>query len=334
MKEIFKNKKLIVIMAIIFFLLIFSFVIFKYFNNYSKFTNFNFNITYDKIRFSNNNIYIFNKGKFTKVTRSKKIEKEIPVYKKIEMKDDVIYALFDNSLVMYNKNFEKVKEVTTEKNTKDFFIENDKIILIDEKNITVFDETLNENFKKEDVNAIYLKFSKDNMNFMYTDYVKFDDSFKSRFHIVDLKSKKPIYDFTLYNEFIIDFGFINDSNENSYILTNEKLYIFEKNNIKEQIFIKNLKDISYSDGKLYILTDFLEVYDTKNLKFEKKLEVSNKGKNIYILKNKILLTNNTSYSLIDKKNYNIEDFPVEIFDVVKQKNIVYLILQDKYIKLK
>lgn len=334
MKEILKNKKIIVIIISIFFLLIFSFLVFKYFNNSSKFTNFNFNITYDKIRFSSNNVYIFNKGKFTKVTKGKKIEKDIPAYKKIEMKDDIIYVLFDNSFVMYNKNFEKVKEIIIENNTKDFFIENGKIILVNEKNLIVFNETLDEIFRKEDINPIYLKFLKDGSNCIYTDYVKFDDAFKSRFHILNLKNKKSIYDFTFYNEFIIDFGFINDSGEDSYVLTNEKLYIFNKNNIKEQLFIKNLKDIAYSDGKIYILTDFLEVYDTKNLKFEKKLEISNKSNNIYILKNKILLTNNTSYSLIDKKNYKVEDFPLEILDVVKQKDMVYLILQDKYIKLK
>jgi len=335
MKKIFKYKKPILIVFSIFFCFVFFITMFVYNHGINKNTNFNFTIKYDKVRFFKGDIYIFNKNKLTRESKGKKLEKEIPIYKKIEMNDNIIYALFENSLVMYNKNFEVIKEINLEDKAKDFFIENGKIIVISENKFIIFDETLNEIFRKEDCLAtVYVKFSKDNSNFIYTDYKEYDNAFKSRFHILNLKSKKTSYDFTFYNEFIIDMGFVNDSNENLYVLTNEKLYLFEENTIKNQIFVKNLKDISYNNGKIYILSDSLQVYETKNLKLEKELKLNSNNNNIYILKNKILLTGNTGYSLIDRKNYTIEDFSLDILDTVKCKDEVYLILQNKYKKLK
>lgn len=338
MQNVLKYKKIIAVVFSTIFLI--GFVVFMFFKFGSSSNNgvpFDFSLKYDKLGFSKGEMYILNKDKFVRFDKNgkKKLEKEIKNSGKNEMANDVIYSLMPKELIMYNNNFEEVKKINLEHESTDFFVESNKLVLVNNASLRIFDETLNEIFSLEDaVNPVYLKFSKDNSNFVYTDYVKSETAFKSRFHIFNLKDKKSIYDFTFYNEFIIDMGFVNDTNDNMYVITNERLYLFEGSVIKNEFYIRDLKDIVYDSGKIYLLSDDLEIFDTKDLKLEKKVELKNSSDSLYILKDKILLTNNVGYSLIDKKDYKSEEFSSQLVDVIENSEGIYLILQEKYKKIR
>ena len=241
----------------------------------------------------------------------------------------------NNEVIMYSKDFDEVKKVSLEKESKDIFIENNKLVLVNNASFRILDENLTEIYANDDVqNPGYVKFSKSNNNFVYTDYIKADNSIKSRFHILNSKDKTTVCDFTFFNEFIIDLGFINDSDDKLYVVTNEKLYIFEKNIIKNQYYINNLKNIIYDSGKIYLFTNDLKVFNSKDLKLEKSSEIGEDYLNSYILDGNILLVKKTGYVLIGKSNLKAKEFPAEVTDSIKGDDSVYLILKNGYKKIK
>lgn len=103
MQGILKQKKIIVTFLSIIISLTFFFCLFLKFGNFKKEIDFDFTTQYDKVRISKGNIYLFNKTSLTRITNGKKIQKEIPAYKNIDMQDDIVYVLFEKSLAMYSK---------------------------------------------------------------------------------------------------------------------------------------------------------------------------------------------------------------------------------------
>ena len=78
-----------------------------------------------------------------------------------------------NEIIMYSKNFDEIKRVSLDNEIEDFFIENNKIILINNTSFKIYDENLSELYTNDDVqNPGYIKFSKSKNNFAYTYYVK------------------------------------------------------------------------------------------------------------------------------------------------------------------
>ena len=147
-----------------------------------------------------------------------------------------------NEIIMYSKNFDEIKKISLEKESQDFFIENNKLILINNASFKIFDETLTEIYSNDDVQSPgYVKFSKDNNNFLYTDYVKSENSIKSRFHILKLKDKSTICDFTFFNEFIIDFGFVKSQIRKYPSARNAALY---SDNIPESVYDNLVKVVN------------------------------------------------------------------------------------------
>ncbi len=141
---------------------------------------------------------------------------------------------------MYSKNFDEIKKISLEKESLDFFVENNKLILVNNASFRIFDENLTEIYSNDDVqNPGYVKFSKSNNNFVYSDYLKSENVIKSRFHILNVKDKSSICDFTFFNEFIIDLGFINDSDDKLYVVPTEKFYV--EKTFKKANMIKDFK---------------------------------------------------------------------------------------------
>ena len=317
----YKNKIVMGISA----LLVFLFIVFmsiKFTGNSNKEVSFDFSKPYNKIAFIKDEIYTFEKDKFSRYNKNGKlkVEKEIANNGKIAVSNDVIYSLMNNEVIMYSKDFDEVKKVSLEKESKDIFIENNKLVLLNNASFRILDENLTEIYANDDVqNPGYVKFSKSNNNFVYTDYIKADNS---------------VCDFTFFNEFIIDLGFINDSDDKLYVVTNEKLYIFEKNIIKNQYYINNLKNIIYDSGKIYLFTNDLKVFNSKDLKLEKSAEIGEDYLNSYILDGNILLVKKTGYVLIGKSNLKMKEFSAEITDSIKGEDSVYLILKNGYKKIK
>lgn len=332
----YKNKIVMGISA----LLVFLFIVFmsiKFTGNSNKEVSCDFSKPYNKIAFIKDEMYTFEKDKFSRYNKNGKlkVEKEIANNGKIAVSNDVIYSLMNNEVIMYSKDFDEVKKVSLEKESKDIFIENNKLILVNNASFRILDENLTEIYANDDVqNPGYVKFSKSNNNFVYTDYIKADNSIKSRFHILNSKDKTTVCDFTFFNEFIIDLGFINDSDDKLYVVTNEKLYIFEKNIIKNQYYINNLKNIIYDSGKIYLFTNDLKVFNSKDLKLEKSAEIGEDYLNSYILDGNILLVKKTGYVLIGKSNLKMKEFSAEITDSIKGEDSVYLILKNGYKKIK
>lgn len=332
----YKNKIAIGISVIAVVILI-IFLTVKFGGGSNKEVAFDFSKPYTKIEFIKDEMYIFEKNKFSRFNKNGKLktEKEISNNGKIRVSNDIIYSLMPNEIIMYSKNFDEIKKISLEKESQDFFIENNKLILINNASFKIFDETLTEIYSNDDVQSPgYVKFSKDNNNFLYTDYVKSENSIKSRFHILKLKDKSTICDFTFFNEFIIDFGFVNNSDDKIYVVTNEKLYLFEKNIIKNQYYIKNLKDIIYDSGKIYLISNDIKVFNAKDLKLEKEIAIEGEYINAHNLSENILLVKKNGYVLVDKNSFNLKEFPAEIVDSVDSENSAYLILKDRYKKIK
>lgn len=332
----YKNKIAIVISVVAVFLFV-IFLSLKFSGNANKEVTFDFSKPYNKIEFVKDEMFVFEKNKFSRYNKNGKlkIEKEIVNNGKIRISNDVIYSLMPNELIMYSKNFDEIKKISLEKESLDFFVENNKLILLNNASFRIFDENLTEIYSNDDVqNPGYVKFSKSNNNFVYSDYLKSENVIKSRFHILNVKDKSSICDFTFFNEFIIDFGFVNDSDDKLYVVTNEKLYLFEKNIIKNQYYIKNLKNIIYSSGKIYLYSEDLKVFNAKDLKLEKTIDTGNDYVKMYNLTGEILLVKKTGYVLVDKSSFSMKEFSEDIIDSIKSEDSVYLILKDIYKKIK
>ena len=332
----YKNK----IAMGIFTIAVIIFIIFlslKFSGNSDKEVAYDFSKPYSKIEFIKDEMYIFEKNKFLRFNKNGKLklEKEIENNGKIRVSNDVIYSLMPNEIIMYSKNFDEIKRISLEKEIQDFIIENNKLILINNASFKIFDENLTEIYSNEDVqNPGYVKFSKSKNNFAYTDYVKYENSIKSRFHILNLKDKSTVCDFTFFNEFIIEFGFVNDSDDKLFVATNEKLYLFEKNIIKNQYYIKNLKNVVYDSGKIYLFSEDLKIFNAKDLKFEKTVDIGDDYMKSYILSKDILLVKKNGYVLIDKSTFKTREFSAEILDSIQSEDSVYLIQKDRYKKIK
>lgn len=338
MEIILKYKNRIAIgISVIAVIILIIFLSFKFSGNSDKEVAYDFSKPYSKIEFIKDEMYIFEKNKFLRFNKNGKLklEKEIENNGKIRVSNDVIYSLMPNEIIMYSKNFDEIKRISLEKEIQDFIIENNKLILINNASFKIFDENLTEIYSNEDVqNPGYVKFSKSKNNFAYTDYVKSENSIKSRFHILNLKDKSTVCDFTFFNEFIIEFGFVNDSDDKLFVATNEKLYLFEKNIIKNQYYIKNLKNVIYDSGKIYLFSDNLKVFNSKDLKLEKTVDIGNDYVKSYILSKDILLVKKNGYVLIDKSTFKTREFSAEILDSIQSEDSVYLIQKDRYKKIK
>ena len=309
----YKNRIAIGISAIAVIILI-IFLSFKFSGNSDKEVAYDFSKPYTKIEFIKDEMYIFEKNKFLRFNKNGKLKLE---------------------KVMYSKNFDEIKRISLEKEIQDFIIENNKLILINNASFKIFDENLTEIYSNEDVqNPGYVKFSKSKNNFAYTDYVKYENSIKSRFHILNLKDKSTVCDFTFFNEFIIEFGFVNDSDDKLFVATNEKLYLFEKNIIKNQYYIKNLKNIVYDSGKIYLFSEDLKVFNARDLKLEKTVDIGDDYVKSYILSKDILLVKKNGYVLIDKSTFKTREFSAEILDSIQSEDSVSFIPKDRYKKIK
>lgn len=338
MEIILKYKNRIAIgISVIAVIILIIFLSFKFSGNSDKEVAYDFSKPYSKIEFIKDEMYIFEKNKFSRYNKNGKlkIEKEIVNNGKIRVSNDVIYSLMPNEIIMYSKNFDEIKRISLEKEIQDFIIENNKLILINNASFKIFDENLTEIYSNEEVqNPGYVKFSKSKNNFAYTDYVKYENSIKSRFHILNLKDKSTVCDFTFFNEFIIEFGFVNDSDDKLFVATNEKLYLFEKNIIKSQYYIKNLKNVVYDSGKIYLFSEDLKIFNAKDLKLEKTVDIGDDYMKSYILSKDILLVKKNGYVLIDKSTFKTREFSAEILDSIQSEDSVYLIQKDRYKKIK
>ena len=326
MEIILKYKNRIAIgISVIAVIILIIFLSFKFSGNSDKEVAYDFSKPYSKIEFIKDEMYIFEKNKFLRFNKNGKLKLE----------NDVIYSLMPNEIIMYSKNFDEIKRISLEKEIQDFIIENNKLILINNASFKIFDENLTEIYSNEDVqNPGYVKFSKSKNNFAYTDYVKYENSIKSRFHILNLKDKSTVCDFTFFNEFIIEFGFVNDSDDKLFVATNEKLYLFEKNIIKNQYYIKNLKNVVYDSGKIYLFSEDLKIFNAKDLKLEKTVDIGDDYMKSYILSKDILLVKKNGYVLIDKSTFKTREFSAEILDSIQSEDSVYLIQKDRYKKIK
>lgn len=338
MEIILKYKNRIAIgISVIAVIILIIFLSFKFSGNSDKEVAYDFSKPYSKIEFIKDEMYIFEKNKFLRFNKNGKLklEKEIENNGKIRVSNDVIYSLMPNEIIMYSKNFDEIKRISLEKEIQDFIIENNKLILIKNASFKIFDENLTEIYSNEDVqNPGYVKFSKSKNNFAYTDYVKSENSIKSRFHILNSKDKSTVCDFTFFNEFIIEFGFVNDSDDKLFVATNEKLYLFEKNIIKSQYYIKNLKNVVYDSGKIYLFSEDLKIFNAKDLKPEKTVDIGDDYMKSYILSKDILLVKKNGYVLIDKSTFKTREFSAEILDSIQSEDSVYLIQKDRYKKIK
>ena len=338
MEIILKYKNRIAIgISVIAVIILIIFLSFKFSGNSDKEVAYDFSKPYSKIEFIKDEMYIFEKNKFLRFNKNGKLklEKEIENNGKIRVSNDVIYSLMPNEIIMYSKNFDEIKRISLEKEIQDFIIENNKLILINNASFKIFDENLTEIYSNEDVqNPGYVKFSKSKNNFADTDYVKYENSIKSRFHILNLKDKSTVCDFTFFNEFIIEFGFVNDSDDKLFVATNEKLYLFEKNIIKNQYYIKNLKNVVYDSGKIYLFSEDLKIFNAKDLKPEKTVDIGDDYMKSYILSKDILLVKKNGYVLIDKSTFKTREFSAEILDSIQSEDSVYLIQKDRYKKIK
>ena len=338
MEIILKYKNRIAIgISVIAVIILIIFLSFKFSGNSDKEVAYDFSKPYSKIEFIKDEMYIFEKNKFLRFNKNGKLklEKEIENNGKIRVSNDVIYSLMPNEIIMYSKNFDEIKRISLEKEIQDFIIENNKLILINNASFKIFDENLTEIYSNEDVqNSGYVKFSKSKNKFAYTDYVKYENSIKSRFHILNLKDKSTVCDFTFFNEFIIEFGFVNDSDDKLFVATNEKLYLFEKNIIKNQYYIKNLKNVVYDSGKIYLFSEDLKIFNAKDLKFEKTVDIGDDYVKSYILSKDILLVKKNGYVWIEKSTFKTREFSAEILDSIQGEDSVYLIQKDRYKKIK
>lgn len=329
-----KNKIIVgisILLAISFSVFIFS----KFFFEKSFKTNIDFQGNTGKYGIIKNELYIFNSKTFTRYGENGKIknQKDISNSGNVKIGNDVIYSLNGSELIIYNTNFEEVKKIEIEDKNPDFFIENKNIILVSDVGFTVFDSTLNKLYeKKTNGNVIYAKFSEEGNKLIYTDYFENKSGFKTRFNIVDYKSDKNLNGFTFFNELIFDMGFLNKNSEDLYMLTNEKLYLFNGNAIKKSQFISQLKDFKYENGNIYLLSDKLEIFN-RDLKVEKNIKLEDAYDRINILGGDVILSNSSGYIRFNSKG-ETEKFSEKIMDVIQNESGLYFVLENGYMKIK
>ena len=151
----YKNK----IAMWIFTIAVIIFIIFlslKFSGNSNKEVTYDFSKPYSKIEFIKDEMYIFEKNKFSRFNKNGKLklEKDIENNGKIRVSNDVIYSLMSNEIIMYSKNFDEIKRVSLDNEIEDFFIENNKIILINNTSFKIYDENLSELYTNDDVHEI------------------------------------------------------------------------------------------------------------------------------------------------------------------------------------
>lgn len=337
MKKILKYKNGIIVGFSIVLLIIFSVFIFNKFYSQNSFkTKIDYSGNIGNYAVIKNELYILNSKNLSKYGKNGKLKltKEFPNSGNIKVSNDVLYLLEGSDLIVLNTSFEEVKREKLEGKNLDFFVEKDKIVVVGDDVFYIFDATLNKLYsKKIEDNIIYAKFSKESNKFLYIDYLENNDGFKSRFSVEDYAEDKILNGFTFFNELIIDAGFLSSNSEDYFVLTNDKFYIFNGSTIKDSIFISNLKDFKFENEKLYILSDKLEVFDIKTLKSEKTIPLKEAYENVNILNSKIVLSNKEGYIEINNKD-EIKTFKETILETVQNKDGLFFILQDGYIKVK
>lgn len=262
-----------------------------------------------------------------------KAQKEIANKGNVKTGNDVVYSLIGNELILYNKNFEEVKKVVVDGNNLDFFVQDDKVVVVNDKNFKIFDSTLKLIYEQDAENVLYLKFSKEKNKLIYVDYTEYKIGFKTRFHILDYVEKNIINGFTFYNEMIVDFGFLKENSKDLYILTNDKLYTFEGGNIKNSHFTAGIKDFKYSNNKFYILSKGVEILNTETLEIEKTVALSEEYERLNVFNGEIVLSNSKGYAIINNKQ-EIQNFNENILDVIQNSKGIYFVLENGYMKVK
>lgn len=283
----------------------------------------------------NDDLYTFNEVGFKRFSSrgSLKANREIANKGNVKTGNDVVYSLIGNELILYNKNFEEVKKIVVDGSNLDFFVEDDKVVVVNDKNFKIFDSTLKLIYEQDAENVLYLKFSKEKNKIVYIDYTEYKVGFKTRFHIVDYAEKKTVNGFTFYNEMIVDFGFLKDNSKDLYILTNDKLYTFEGGNIKNSYFTAGIKDFKYADGKFYILSKNVDVLNAESLEREKTINPSVEYDRINVFKGEIVLSSKNSYAVVNKKD-EIESFNENILDIIQNSKGIYIVFENGYRKIK
>ncbi|EGV10326.1 conserved domain protein [Parvimonas sp. oral taxon 393 str. F0440] len=78
----------------------------------------------------------------------------------------------------------------------------------------------------------------------------------------------------------------------------------------------------------------MKVFNAKDLKLEKTIDTGNDYVKMYNLTGEILLVKKTGYVLVDKSSFSMKEFSEDIIDSIKSEDSVYLILKDRYKKIK
>ena len=83
-----------------------------------------------------------------------------------------------------------------------------------------------------------------------------------------------------------------------------------------------------------MISNDIKVFNAKDLKLEKEIAIEGEYINAHNLSENILLVKKNGYVLVDKNSFNLKEFPAEIVDSVDSENSAYLILKDRYKKIK
>lgn len=337
MENFLKYKNRIVVGISVILVVIFSIFIFgKFFlgNNFKTKIDFSENI--GKYGVINDDLYVFNNTNLVRYSKNGKlkVKKEFSSSGNVKVGNDVIYALNGKELILLNNSFEEVKRIKVEGSNLDFFVEGNNAVVVGDDLIHVYDSTLNLKFEEKiKGNVIYSKFSKNRDIILYTDYVEYKDGFKSRYNVVNLKDKKVLNGFTLFNELILDAGFLSTNTDDIYVLTTEKVYIFKGSVIKGTHFVSNLKDFKVKDGKIYLLSDKVEILSGEDLKVERVINFEESYNRINILKSEVILSNSSGYMIVNKKD-EAKTYNENILDVIQNEDGLYFVLQDGFMKLR
>lgn len=337
MEKFLKYKNRILVAVSLVLLVLFSIFIFgKFFFGGSFDAKIDFSENIGKFGVINDELYVFNSKNLIKYSKNGKLKlkKEFSNSGNIKIGNDVIYLLNGKDLILLNNSFEEVKRVQLEGTNLDFFVEGNNAVVVADDLIQVFDSTLNLKYdEKIQGNVIYSKFLNNSDTFLYTDYFENREHFKSRYNIVNLKDKKLLNGFTFFNELILDAGFISSNSEDIYVLTMDKVYIFKGNTIKATYLVPNLKDFKVENGKIYLLSDKVEVLDGKNLSVERTINLDEEYNRINILKKEVVLTKTSGYMIVNTKD-EAKKYSKEILEVIQNKDGIYFVLQDGFMKVK
>ena len=83
-----------------------------------------------------------------------------------------------------------------------------------------------------------------------------------------------------------------------------------------------------------MFSEDLKIFNAKDLKFEKTVDIGDDYMKSYILSKDILLVKKNGYVLIDKSTFKTREFSTEILDSIQSEDSVYLIQKDRYKKIK